>query len=93
MSAPSLGHVVQAVVSSIDEENRKHATSVGWPALNSVTVEEGIDKLRALFPDTTLLAALDLVDRESGMAFPRRCRQLTSLCSAQVPVIVGEMPL
>ncbi|KAF9241535.1 hypothetical protein BU15DRAFT_87128 [Melanogaster broomeanus] len=29
-------------------------------------VEEGIDKLRALFPDNTIVAALDLVDRDNG---------------------------
>ena len=58
-------------------------------------VEEGIDKLRALFPDTTLLAALDLVDRESGMCLVRhRTRSpLTSSCSAQVPLVVGSMLL
>jgi len=52
-TTPSLGHVVQAVVSAIDEDS----------------LEEGIDKLRALFPDTTLLAALDLVDRESVLKY------------------------
>lgn len=29
-------------------------------------VEEGVEKLRALFPDTTIVAALDLVDRDNG---------------------------
>lgn len=50
------------------------------------SVEEGIDKLRALFPDATLLAALDLVDRESGVCLSllHHTRGLTSLCSAQV---------
>lgn len=59
------------------------------------TVEEGIDKLRALFPDTTLLAALDLVDRESGMCLlhSTRLRLTSSVYSAQVPDAVGEMPL
>ncbi|KAG8213884.1 hypothetical protein J3R82DRAFT_10628 [Butyriboletus roseoflavus] len=52
-TTPSLRHVVQDVVSSIDEDS----------------LEEGIDKLRALFPDTTLLAALDLVDRESVLKY------------------------
>ena len=57
-------------------------------------VEEGIDKLRALFPDTTLLAALDLVDRESGVCLLlHRTRSLMLLCSAQVQDAMGEMPL
>ncbi|KAF8844364.1 hypothetical protein BDN67DRAFT_895286, partial [Paxillus ammoniavirescens] len=31
--------------------------------------EEGIDKLRTLFPDTTIVAALDLVDRDSVLKY------------------------
>lgn len=48
-----LGHVVQAVINSVDIDN----------------LEDGVDKLRSLFPDATLLAALDLVDRDSVMRY------------------------
>ncbi|KAF9227410.1 hypothetical protein BS17DRAFT_464135 [Gyrodon lividus] len=55
MSAPTLhfGHIVQAVISSIQEDS----------------FEEGIDKLRALFPDTMIVAALDLVDRDNVLKY------------------------
>jgi len=64
-----LGHVVQAVINSVDIDNRKEAKpdfGSKHSHLTSSIVEEGVDKLRSLFPDATLLAALDLVDRDSG---------------------------
>ncbi|KIJ61331.1 hypothetical protein HYDPIDRAFT_189619 [Hydnomerulius pinastri MD-312] len=48
-----LGHVVQAVLGSIHEDS----------------FEEGLEKLRALFPDTTIVAALDLVDRDNVLKY------------------------
>ncbi|KAG6331790.1 hypothetical protein ID866_7296, partial [Astraeus odoratus] len=41
------GHVFQAVVGSIDIHS----------------FDESVEELRALFPDATVIAALDLVDR------------------------------
>lgn len=49
-TALHFGYIVQTIINSIDMDN----------------LEEGIDKLRAFIPDTTLVAALDAVDRDRG---------------------------
>lgn len=90
---PTLGHVVQSVISSIDEDTRKPAGLAILAGSHLQTVEEGVDKLRALFPDTTLLAALDLVDRESGVCLSVRLTVRSHRCSAQIHDAMGEMPL
>ena len=33
---------------------------------NMISVDDSIEKLRFFFPETLLLAALDLIDRDSG---------------------------
>lgn len=47
------GYVAQTVINSIDLDN----------------LEEGIDQLRAFIPDTTLVAALDVVDRDRVLRY------------------------
>ncbi|KAI6157768.1 hypothetical protein BKA82DRAFT_4061113 [Pisolithus tinctorius] len=52
-TALHFGYIVQTIINSIDMDN----------------LEEGIDKLRAFIPDTTLVAALDVVDRDRVLRY------------------------
>lgn len=52
-TALHFGYIVQTIINSIDMDN----------------LEEGIDKLRAFIPDTTLVAALDAVDRDRVLRY------------------------
>ncbi|KAI6134497.1 hypothetical protein EV401DRAFT_1882601 [Pisolithus croceorrhizus] len=52
-TALHFGYVAQTIINSIDVDD----------------FEEGIEKLRAFIPDTTLVAALDVVDRDRVLRY------------------------
>ena len=61
--------IAEAVLSSIQGETRasqRHSRSRMVVTSSCAVTEASIQKLAALFPDTLLLAALDLVDRDRG---------------------------
>lgn len=97
-TTPSLGHVVQAVVSSIDEDSRKPATSIGLPALICTPAKKSrrestscvrCSRTRRSWLRLTLSTARAVC---VSLVVATRSR-LTSFCSAQVSDAVGEMPL
>lgn len=81
MSSTEFSIITEAVIASIKPSICKTSCFILiYQYKNSVNAspveDEDIQKLRSFFPDTLILAALDLVDRDSG--------KLT-YCSAQTP--------
>lgn len=66
-----LRHVLQASIQAFDSDEESCMSSqISSPTTGcSQTrhiVEEGIEMLRTLLPDTMIIAALDIIDREGG---------------------------
>ncbi len=68
MPSPELMALLEQVVDSLTPDTSSYTWLVYDKVLTRLydAVDDSIEKLRFFFPETLLLAALDLIDRDSG---------------------------